>query len=89
MRYYKILGYQSNQPLVDCTPYNIENIPLGKRGKFLSVEEAEDAIKSATHFYYPKYPTGNRFSKFELLQLGVELVIIQCYLPDGGLKHED
>ncbi len=82
MRYYKVFGHQISQPFVECTPYNVENYPLGESGKFQSIDDAEYAIQAATHFYYPRYPKDNLFNRVELLQLGVQFVIIQFYSVD-------
>jgi hypothetical protein len=79
MRYFRVFGYKRNEVLIECTPYNIENYPLGDKGKFTSIEDAEYAISTASHFHHPRFPHSAQYSKAELLQLGIEFSILQFY----------
>ena len=83
MRYFKVFGQQSGQPFIECTPFDSDKFALGNKGKFASIDEAEKAIEQASYFYYPRYPTGNIFNRFELRQLSVNFVIIHFYSIDN------
>jgi len=88
MRYFRVFGYKRNEVLIECTPYNIANYPLGDMGKFNTIEDAEYAISTASHFHHPRFQNAAQYSKAELLQLGIEFSILQFYSPEDNLQNK-